>query len=60
VLFGLGIRFVGQTVAKKLARALKNIDAILNASFDELVAIDEIGEKIALSINEFAAQKRAK
>ncbi len=54
VLFGLGIRFVGETVAKKLAKAFKNIDAILTASYDELIAVDEIGEKIALSIQEFA------
>ncbi|MGB0933622.1 MAG: NAD-dependent DNA ligase LigA [Lishizhenia sp.] len=54
VLFGLGIRFVGETVAKKLAKAFKNIDAILSASYDDLVAVEEIGEKIALSIQEFA------
>ncbi len=50
VLFGLGIRFVGETVAKKLAASLKNIDAIINSTFEELVAIDEIGDKIAMSI----------
>lgn len=54
VLFGLGIRFVGETVAKKIAKAFKNIDAILAASYDDLIAVDEIGEKIALSIQEFA------
>lgn len=53
VLFGLGIRFVGETVAKKLAKALKSMDAIMNASFDTLVEIDEIGEKIAMSIQFF-------
>lgn len=50
VLFALGIRFVGETVAKKLARGLKSIDRISSASFDELIAIDEIGAKIAESI----------
>ena len=50
VLFALGIRFVGETVAKKLAHALKNLDALLAATFDELIAIEEIGEKIAQSI----------
>ncbi len=50
VLFALGIRFVGETVAKKLAHALKNLDALLSATFDELVAIEEIGDKIAQSI----------
>lgn len=50
VLYALGIRFVGETVAKKLARSLQHIDAIRDASFDQLVAIDEIGEKIAESV----------
>jgi DNA ligase (NAD+) len=50
VLFGLGIRFVGETVAKKLAFALKNIDAIIQSNFEKLIAIDEIGDKIAMSI----------
>jgi len=50
VLFGLGIRFVGETVAKKLAKHYKSIDALMEASFDDLLAVDEIGEKIANSI----------
>lgn len=50
VLFGLGIRFVGETVAKKLAKHYKSIDAIMTASEEELVAVDEIGEKIAQSV----------
>ena len=50
VLFALGIRYVGETVAKKLAKQFKNIDAIANASIEELEAADEIGEKIAESI----------
>ena len=50
VLFALGIRYVGETVAKKLAKALKSIDEIRNASYDQLTQIDEIGGKIAESI----------
>lgn len=53
VLFALGIRYVGETVAKKLARHFKQIDALMAASFDELIAVDEIGEKIAQSIRLF-------
>lgn len=56
VLFALGIRFVGATVAKRLARSLINIDALMNASFEQLVAIDEIGERIAASVMEFFAK----
>lgn len=50
VLYGIGIRYVGATVAKKLAKQLKNMDAIFKASQEELEAIDEIGTKIAESI----------
>jgi DNA ligase (NAD+) len=53
VLFALGIRFVGETVAKKLAQALGNIDAIAQASFEELIGIEEIGDKIAQSIRQY-------
>ena len=53
VLFAIGIRFVGETVAKKLAKHFKNIDAIRTASFDELVNVDEIGEKIAISVQQY-------
>ena len=55
VLYGLGIRYVGETVAKKLAKHFESIDNILNTSFDELILVDEIGEKIANSILEFAS-----
>ena len=55
VLYGLGIRYVGETVAKKLAKYFESIDNMLNASFDELILVDEIGEKIANSIIEFAS-----
>lgn len=54
VLFGIGIRFVGETVAKKLARHFKSIDKLLIASFEELIQADEIGDKIARSIIDFA------
>ncbi|PLX23765.1 MAG: DNA ligase (NAD(+)) LigA [Salinivirgaceae bacterium] len=50
VLFGLGIRFVGETVAKTLAKNFQTIEDLAKASEEELVAIDEIGEKIAQSI----------
>jgi DNA ligase (NAD+) len=50
VLFGLGIRFVGETVAKKLAQAFQHIDALQAASLDDLLQVDEIGDKIAQSI----------
>ncbi len=53
VLYGVGIRYVGETVAKKLARQFKTIDHIINASFEELIAADEIGDKIAESIIHF-------
>ncbi|PWL38627.1 DNA ligase (NAD(+)) LigA [Flagellimonas aquimarina] len=53
VLFGLGIRYVGETVAKKLAKAYKNIDALIDATEEELVAVDEIGERIAESVKQF-------
>lgn len=53
VLFALGIRFVGETVAKKLAKAYKNIDALMVARVEELTAVDEIGERIAQSVVEF-------
>ena len=58
VLFALGIRFVGETVAKKLAKALKSIDNIQNASFDQLINVDEIGEKIAISVQQFFLEER--
>ena len=53
VLFGLGIRYVGATVAKKLVNHFKTIDRIMAASYDELIAAEEIGDRIALSIREY-------
>ena len=57
VLFGLGIRFVGETVAKKLAQHFKNIDNLAAATLEELCNVDEIGERIAGSIIEFFEQE---
>ena len=54
VLFALGIRFVGETVAKKLAKHFKNIDSLMQADFETLIAIDEIGERIAHSVIDFS------
>ncbi|WP_338378465.1 NAD-dependent DNA ligase LigA [uncultured Flavobacterium sp.] len=53
VLYALGIRYVGETVAKKLAKHYKNIDAIANANLLELILVDEIGDKIAQSVVQF-------
>ncbi len=53
VLFGLGIRYVGATVAKKLAMYFKSIDKLMAASFEELTAVDEIGDRIARSLIEY-------
>ena len=58
VLFALGIRFVGETVAKKLARAMGSIDRIMHAKYDELIEVDEIGEKIAISVQQFFLDER--
>ncbi len=60
VLFALGIRYVGETVAKKLARYFKSIDALMAASEDELVSVDEIGERIAQSILDFFSSEENK
>lgn len=53
VLFALGIRYVGETVAKKLAKHYKNIEALQQASLLDLMLVDEIGERIAQSVIEF-------
>lgn len=58
VMFALGIRFVGETVAKKLAKAYKNIDALAAANQEELLAVDEIGERIAQSVVDFFANEK--
>lgn len=59
VLFALGIRFVGETVAKKLAHAFKTCDAIASASYEELILVEEIGERIAVSVQQFFADSQA-
>jgi DNA ligase (NAD+) len=53
VLFALGIRYVGQTVAKKLAREFKTIDLLISKTYDDLLLVDEIGERISESIIDF-------
>jgi DNA ligase (NAD+) len=53
VLFAIGIRYVGKTVAEKLARYFRNIDKLANASFEELMNAPEVGEKIARSVFDF-------
>ena len=53
VLYGLGIRYVGETVAKKLARHFENVDMLIKSNFDKLISVDEIGDKIANSILDF-------
>ncbi|WP_340198438.1 NAD-dependent DNA ligase LigA [Ascidiimonas sp. W6] len=58
VLYALGIRFVGVTVAKKLAKAFKAIDHLKQASKEDLLQVDEIGEKIAESVVEFFANEK--
>ena len=58
VLFALGIKFVGESVAKILANALHDIDHIIHASIEEMTQIDEIGEKIALSVRSFFKDER--
>ena len=55
VLFAVGIRYVGETVAKKLAKHFKNIENIAHATIEELIVADEIGDKIAESIVQFFA-----
>lgn len=53
VLYALGIRYVGETVAKKVASAFPNIDLLANATVEELIQVDEIGERIAVSIVDY-------
>lgn len=53
VLYALGIRYVGETVAKKLAKHYKNIDALTSATLLDLMLVEEIGEKIAESVVQF-------
>ena len=56
VLFALGIRFVGETVAKKLAKSFGDMDSLMKANQEELEAVDEIGERIAISLIDFFSE----
>jgi DNA ligase (NAD+) len=58
VLFALGIRYVGETVAKKLATAFKTIEQLMAATYEDLLKVDEIGDRIALSITEYFSDAR--
>jgi len=58
VLFGIGIRYVGETTAKKLAQHFGSIDAIASATVEQLVEVEDVGERIALSITEFFSNKQ--
>ncbi len=60
VLFALGIRFVGETVAKKLAKHFKNILNLADATIEDLIQVDEIGDRIAQSVVEFFANPENK
>jgi len=60
VVFALGIRFVGETIAKKLAFAFKNMDALAGASLEELTSVDEIGCRIAESVVRYFADEHNK
>ena len=53
VLFALGIRYVGQTVAKKIAFAFKSIDNLMTKNLEDLISVDEIGERISESVIDF-------
>ena len=60
VLFALGIRYVGETVAKRLARAFQSMEKLEQATFEELVSVDEIGERIARSVIDYFTDPRNK
>ena len=53
VLFSIGIRHVGETVASKLANHFESIDNLINSSYDDLVSVEEIGEKIVNSVKNY-------
>ena len=58
VLFALGVRFVGETTAKTLAKHFRSIDALASATLDELIQVDEIGARIAQSIIAYFADEK--
>lgn len=60
VLYAIGIRHVGETTAKKIARKVKTLDVLINSTKEELLNIDEVGETIALSIHAFFSNEENK
>lgn len=58
VLYAIGIRHVGETVAKKLAKRFHSMDNLMQASLEDLASTEDIGEKIAISIQEFFAKEK--
>ena len=58
VLYALGIRYVGETVAKRLANSFHSMEALRAASFEQLIAVDEIGDRIANSVRRYFADER--
>jgi DNA ligase (NAD+) len=56
-LYALGIRYVGETVAKRLVNAFHTIDVLMDASYEQLIAVEEIGERIANSVLEYFADE---
>ena len=57
-MFGIGIRYAGETVAKKLAKRFKSMENLSKATYDELVNTDEIGEVIAISVQNFFLEEK--
>lgn len=58
VLYALGIRYVGETVAKRLANSFHSMEALRAATFEQLIAVDEIGDRIANSVRRYFADER--
>jgi len=58
VLYSLGIRYIGETTAKILAKSFRNIDNLINATYEDLVAVDGIGERISESLTTFFSSKK--
>lgn len=59
-IFGLGIRYIGNKAGKNLSKAFKSIDKLMNASYEELTAVEEIGDKMAQSIVSFFKEEHNK
>ena len=58
ILFGLGIRYIGKTTAEKISDHFKSIDKLINATYDEIISVDEVGDKIAESILEYFSDRK--